>query len=114
MPEGIPIGELSIKRIDYEKSQCELGIALVNHEYKGKGYGTEAIKLAIDYVFHTVKLKTIYADTMGSNLRMQKIFMKFGFALIDRTEKFYNMKDRWEDKLNYILVNPTLSKTEDH
>lgn len=100
------IGELSFKRIDHGKSQCELGIALVNDKYKGLGYGTEAVEMAIDYVFNTLKLKYIYADTMGSNFRMQRILNRFGFEFINREEHCYDMHDRWEDKLNYMLRNP--------
>ncbi|WP_346868908.1 GNAT family protein [Clostridium sp. UBA5119] len=90
----------------YKKGKCELGLALANNNYKGLGYGTEAVKLAIDYVFNILKLKCIYADTMGSNKRMQSIFNKFGFKFINKEEHFYDMHDRWEDKLNYILRNP--------
>jgi RimJ/RimL family protein N-acetyltransferase len=39
-----PIGELSFKRINHQKSQCELGIALANDNYKGFGYGIEAVE----------------------------------------------------------------------
>lgn len=98
------IGEVSIKRIDYDKGKCELGIFLANDNYKGLGYGTKAVKLAIDYIFNTLKLKNIYADTMGSNLKMQKIFNNFGFKFINKEEQFYNMNNRWEDKLNYVIT----------
>lgn len=100
-----PIGELSFKRINREKNQCELGIVLANDNYKGLGYGTEAIKLAIDYAFNTLKLKYIYADTMGSNFKMQGIFEKLGFEFLNKEENYYDMNNRLEDKLNYVLYN---------
>jgi RimJ/RimL family protein N-acetyltransferase len=103
-----PIGELSFKRINYEKSQCELGIVLTNDSYKGLGYGREAFGLAIDYVFNILKLKYIYADTMGSNMKMQRIFDRLGFEFVNREKHCYDMHDRWEDKLKYILRNPTI------
>jgi RimJ/RimL family protein N-acetyltransferase len=106
------IGELSFKRINHEKSQCELGIALVNDKYKGLGYGTEAVEMAIDYVFNVLKLNYIYANTMGSNFKMQRIFNKFGFEFINREEQRYDMHDRWEDKLNYVLQSPNRLKME--
>ncbi|MBU3128652.1 GNAT family N-acetyltransferase [Clostridium tagluense] len=37
-------------------------MVLANDNYKGFGYGTEAIELSIAYVFNTLKLKYIYAD----------------------------------------------------
>lgn len=102
LKDNTPIGELSFKRINHEKSQCELGIVLDNDTYKGLGYGTEAIKLAIDYAFNTLDLKYIYADTMGSNLKMQKILEKFGFKFLGKEDQYYDMKDRLEDKLLYV------------
>lgn len=102
-----PIGEFSFKRINHEKSQCELGIALANDNYKGLGFGTEAVELSIYYVFNTLKLKYLYADTMGSNLKMQRILEKVGFEFLNREYHFYDMHDRWEDKLNYMLRNPS-------
>ena len=77
--DEMPIGQLSFKRINHEKSQCELGIVLVNEDYKGLGYGTESVELAIGYAFNTLKLKYIYADTMGTNFKMQRILERFGF-----------------------------------
>lgn len=103
LPEGRPAGRLAFKRIDHEKSRCELGIVMVNDGFKGKGYGKEAIGLALEHAFQTLCLETVYGDTMGSNIRMQKIFSHFGFKLLSRDEKFYDMGDRLEDRLNYSL-----------
>ncbi len=110
---GELVGELSIKRIDHEKSRCELGVAMVNDAFKGKGYGTEAVQLAIGYVFGTLGLKSIYADTMGSNGVMQHILEKLGFVLIGREERRYDMRGRWEDRLDYVLENPLYRKQSD-
>ncbi len=108
--DEMPIGQMSFKRINHEKSQCELGIVLVNEDYKGLGYGTESVELAIGYAFNTLKLKYIYADTMGTNFKMQRILERFGFDFLNREEHCYDMHDRWEDKLSYILRNSNVTK----
>jgi RimJ/RimL family protein N-acetyltransferase len=64
----------------------------------------EAVSLLVNYAFNGLGLKTIYADTMGTNYRMQHVLGKMGFQLLERIERYYDMHDRWEDKLNYILV----------
>ena len=66
--------------------------------------------MAIDYIFNALKLKYTYADTMGSNLKMQRIIEKFGFEFVNREVDYYDMHDRWEDELNYILINPNYIK----
>lgn len=100
--DGI-IGQLSFKRIDLEKSRCELGIMLANDGYKGRGYGSEAFALAVGYAFETLGLRRIYADTMGSNTRMQRILDALGFRCYLRLEDCYDMNGRWDDRLDYVL-----------
>lgn len=90
------IGELSFKRIDYKKSRCDLGIVLVNDKYKGQGYGSEAVDLAINFAFRVLKLNNIYGDTTSVNIRMKSIFSKYGFQRIDNeTEE--------SDRIYYVL-----------
>lgn len=110
LSNGQIIGEISFKRIDREESRCELGIILANGSYKRQGYGTEAVELAIVYAFESLRLRFLYADTMGSNIAMQKIFDKLGFKHIGTEERRYDMHDRWEDKLIYVLENPNASQ----
>ena len=38
MLDGRPIGELQLKRIDWEKAECTLSIHMQNDAVKGKGY----------------------------------------------------------------------------
>ena len=47
MLEDRPIGELQLKRIDREKAECTLSIHLQNDAVKGKGYGTQAERMAV-------------------------------------------------------------------
>lgn len=101
--EGTPVGSLSIKRIDREASRCEIGIILQSDAYKNQGYGTEAMRQAIRYAAEDLGLRLIYADTMGSNARMQHILDKLGFRLIERIPRVYDMGGRMEDKLDYVL-----------
>lgn len=73
------VGEIQIKRIDKEKLCCTLSVALVNDAFKGKGYGTEAQRLLVDYAINTLGLKTIYADAVHRNHRSKHILEKLGF-----------------------------------
>lgn len=81
------IGEIQIKRIETEKLCGTLGVHLVNDIFKGKGYGTEAIRLLIDYAINILGLKTIYADAVHRNYRSKHILGKLGF------EHIYNDDD---------------------
>lgn len=76
------IGEIQIKRIDTEKQCGTLSIHLVNDLFKGKGYGTEAEQLILDYAINTLELKTIYGDAVHRNHRSKHILEKLGFEFL--------------------------------
>lgn len=102
--EGDLIGELDFKRVDREASRCELGIMLLDDRYKGQGYGGEAFAMALAYAFEGLGLDQVFADTMGSNLRMQRILDRLGFRCYLRLTECYDMGDRWEDRLDYVIT----------
>ncbi|MGN0779761.1 MAG: GNAT family N-acetyltransferase [Aristaeellaceae bacterium] len=101
--DGVVVGTLSLKRIDRQKRQCELGIMMVNDSCKNRGYGTEAIRQAIEIAHEQYGVEHLLADTMGSNLRMQHLLGKLGFRFLERTENVYDMNGRMEDRLDYVL-----------
>lgn len=103
---GVAVGTLSLKRIDRDKSRCEIGLTMVNDSCKGLGYGTAAMREAIRMAREDYGLRNLYADTMGNNLRMQHILEKLGFRLIERISYVYNMGENTEDMLNYLLEEP--------
>lgn len=73
------IGEIQLKRIDFEKLCGTLSIHLVNDSIKGKGFGTEAERLIIEYAINELGLRTIYADAVHRNYRSKHILGKLGF-----------------------------------
>lgn len=88
MLDGQPIGEVLLKEIDRESSSCVLGIHLQNDAIKGKGYGTRAEALAVEYAFERLGLTTVYADTVRKNTRSQHVLEKVGFRFTHEDELF--------------------------
>ena len=86
------VGEIMIRSI--EPRQCAtLGIVLKNARYKDRGIGTQAERLAIQYVFDVLDIPTLYADTVRTNTRSQHVLEKAGFTLIreDGDFKYYRI-----------------------
>lgn len=73
------IGELTFIRIVYSEKRCELGIFLATEAHRGKGYGSEAIAMAMKHAKEKLGLSRIYADVSTKNLRMQSALKKCGF-----------------------------------
>ncbi len=88
MRQGLPIGEVLLKEIDYAKKVCTLGICLQNDSVKGKGYGTRAEQLVLDFAFQQLGMETVYADAILKNTRSQHVLEKVGFEQIGEDEQF--------------------------
>lgn len=84
---GKVIGEIQLKRIDVEKLCGTLSIHLINDTAKGKGFGTEAEQLIIEYAINELGLRIIYADAVHRNNRSKHILKKLGFRHINDDEK---------------------------
>ncbi len=83
------IGYVSIKGINKAEGRAEVGIAIMDREYRGKGYGTEALKKAIDYAFNELGLTLLGLTVFPSNQRAIQAYEKIGFR---RAEL---LKDSW-------------------
>ena len=90
-----PIGEIILKKIDWLERHCTLSISMKNSTWTGKGFGTAAEKLALEYAFGQMHMKTVYADTLLNNTRSQRVLIKNGFRKIaeDDTFRYYRCDD---------------------
>ena len=105
--DEVPVGILSLKRIEKTEQKCEIGLMMANDTYKNLGYGTQAMQLGIQLATDHYGLRHIWADTMGRNSRMQHILEKLGFVLTERGPGIYDMPAGKEDGLVYPLeVHP--------
>lgn len=86
------VGEIILKNIEQKKSAC-MSITLKNAEYKDRGIGTQAERLAVSYVFDVLDIPSLYADTIRSNTRSQHVLEKVGFTMIreDQDYKYYRI-----------------------
>jgi len=83
------IGFLSIKGIRGTQASAEVGIAIMEKEYRGEGYGTEALMQAVDYAFEELGLNLLGLTVFPSNQRAIRAYEKVGFR------KKELLKDSW-------------------
>ena len=58
--EKKPIGSVYLRDIDYANGKAEYGIFIGEDIAIGKGYGTEAAELILDYAFEVLQLSNIF------------------------------------------------------
>lgn len=84
-----PIGYASIKGISEKESRAEVGIAIMEREYRGQGYGTEALGQLVDYAFKELGLTFLCLTVFLSNQRAIRAYTRKGFRKIEV------LKDSW-------------------
>ena len=84
---NIHIGNVTLAPINWNTKRAEFGILIGNRNYWGKGIGTEATKLTIEYSFKILGLKELYLGTMTINKRARRAFEKAGFKVTGKGKK---------------------------
>ena len=102
--DGIHIGNCMYYDINDRRKEAELGILIGNRDYWGRGYGSDAVKTLINYVFSSTHLTKIYLHTLEENHRARRSFTKSGLSEIRKVKRsgkdFIRMeiiKDDWLD-----------------
>lgn len=81
----------------------EIGYALVPSERR-KGYGTEAAKIMVDYLFLSKGIVRIQAHTDVRNAVSQKVLEKIGFKKEGIIRKYAFVCGEWRDALLYSIL----------
>lgn len=73
------IGTCGLMRIDHQRGAAELGISIGDKHAWGQGYGTETVRLLLDYGFTFLGLHTIFLWHSSFNARGHHAYLKAGF-----------------------------------
>ena len=103
--EEKPIGYVALKGINEDISSAELGIAVMEKEYRGQGYGREALELALRYAFEELGLVKIGLTVFPSNKRAIRAYEKAGFKTKKVLKKSWLMPDG--EPVDMLLMEAT-------
>jgi len=86
------IGDCGVSSIDWKNSIASVSIFIGSGAYRGKGYGTEAMKLLISFLFNQVNINKVRLSVYSFNERAIKSYEKCGFKIegVLRQEIFRN------------------------
>ncbi|MGD8190750.1 GNAT family N-acetyltransferase [Brevibacillus ginsengisoli] len=86
------IGDIALQGIDSYNRNCNLRIAIDQERFQGKGYGSEAILLLLDYGFGILNMHRIELNVFSFNERASHVYEKLGFQQegVQRDALYYN------------------------
>lgn len=82
----------------------ELAYQLYDHSVAGRGYTTEAVQLAVDFLFATKKFHRLQLVIVPENAASRRIADKLGFQLEGTVRGAFFNDGRNQDVLLYSLV----------
>jgi RimJ/RimL family protein N-acetyltransferase len=94
---GRPIGGTGLHDIDHRHGTAEFGILIGEKECWGKGYGTEATRLMLDYGFTALGLHNIMLRVHSYNERGLRAYTRAGFRIIGRRRESHRLAGRAYD-----------------
>lgn len=90
------IGVVELVEIDFIHSNCEIQI-IVDEGYGGKGYASQAFKMAIDYAFLVLNLHKIYLFVYVTNEKAVHIYQKQNFKIEGTLQEHFYTRGKYND-----------------
>lgn len=75
-----PLGSVYIRDIDRKHNKAEYGIFIGEEGARGRGVGTAAARLMLDYCFEEEKLHRVYLRAFADNMQALRSYEKAGFV----------------------------------
>ena len=97
LPGLRPIGVANVRDFVNVEGTAEFGLTIGEPDARGKGYGTEATRLVLDYAFTVLGVHNVWLDTAASNVAAIRAYARAGFKEIGRRREARRLGDRRED-----------------
>ncbi len=104
-PEGAVIGLANFTQfVRGAFMACVLGYSLDAHA-QGHGYMYEALKTAVQHVFHELRMHRIMANYLPTNERSGSLLRRLGFKVEGYARDYIYINGAWRDHILTSLVN---------
>lgn len=104
------IGSIDLFAFDPKNSRVAMGM-LIHKTHRGKGFGEDALKLLIDYVFNTLSIHQLWCNIAEDNEPCIHLFKKFAFRLIGIKKDWVFRGTAWKNECMFQLINNEQNKT---
>ena len=97
--DDLYIGGCGINKIDWNNRSCIIGIFVGDDRFKGKGYGTEAMKLLLRFIFNQISVDRVELRVFSFNERAIKSYLKNGFVEEGRLRRAIFRNGQFHDEV---------------
>lgn len=90
--------------INYKNRTGEVGIFIGDESNRNNGYGTEVLRLLLDYGFNYLNLNNIMLKVKSFNKRAIKCYEKVGFKEFGRRRESYFLNGKYYDDVHMDIL----------
>jgi RimJ/RimL family protein N-acetyltransferase len=108
--DGKFIGGCGVNHMDRKNRVAQVGIFIGDRDYLGKGYGTDAMKVLMEFLFEEYNVNKIKLSVFDYNKRAIKSYEKCGFQTeaiqreaVFRYGKYHDMRSMAILKKEYFI-----------
>ena len=98
------IGNCSLMDIDRLNRKCTLGIFIGDEGNRSMGYGTEALKLLLDFAFNFQNMHSVDLKVFSFNERAIKCYEKLGFKRCGTRHDAYFLNGKYHDEIEMEML----------
>lgn len=104
--EPIIIGFAAFVKIDSVHRSAEFSIRIGSEYDRGKGYGKDAIRLALAYAWKHLNLNRVYLSVLGFNCRAIGAYEATGFQCEGKLRQATFINGSWTDVALMAVLHP--------
>ncbi len=109
--DGQFIGDCGLFNADRRSGTAEVGIGIGDRDYRGRGYGREALGLLVEYGFRLQNFRKLWLEVHGSNERAIRSYRAVGFVEEGRQREQTWSGGRYEDVVLMALFRSDFDAT---
>ena len=100
------IGFVGFGDIHAVHRSAELGVRIGNESDRGRGYGKEAISLALQYAWYSLNLNRIQLRVFSDNAHALRAYMSAGFEQEGKMRRAAFIDGNWRDVIIMSVLRP--------
>jgi diamine N-acetyltransferase len=101
---GRPIGNCGLHEVDHHNRRTVVGIMIGEPDARGRGLGTEAMRLLLDYAFTVLGMHSVMLTVFEYNLAGRRCYEKVGFREIGRRRESRWYNGRFWDEISMDIL----------
>lgn len=99
------LGLIDIFDFDFKNKRAGIGIVITEPQSRGKGFGSEALSLLINYCFKQLNLHQLYCNISEENKTSLKLFKDKAFEIIGLKKNWNHTNDGFKNEYLLQLIN---------